>query len=353
MGILDNLKKQAETLRGRVSTGNGAAELAEFNHSAVVNSLRNIHSFLHDVVEQLYVVAQDINVDYEMPEVGTLTGLKQGRYELQSTTRGEMEVTLSYFLYQDGETKFDVAEENADMIQHGLRENGLWVVTEKNARPQEGMTLLSVKSQVPVRFIFREDFAESVIKLRIENYEVPGSQEFTLHPEQVNDAFLDELGKYILRMKNGFMRKLRSKFVGVKPDDEEILDEEAGLPKTREISSSRIMSLFNKEAHLYLAYNDTIKEITSRSPEFVFGRSGDCDLVVQSEFASRRHARIVFRKGKFVLVDQSRNGTFVKSQGGKEIYIQGEEVPLSGSGFISLGKSASVSNAHMIYFNIQ
>ncbi len=352
MGILDNLKKQAEALRGRVSNGNGAAELAEFNHSAVVSSLRSIHSFLHDVVEQLYVVAQDINIEYEIPEVGSLTGLKQGRYELQSTTRGEMEVTLSYFLYQDGETKFDVPEENAELIQHGLRENGLWVVTEKNSRPQEGFTLLSVKSQVPVRFIFREDFAESVIKLRVENYEVPGSQEFSLHPDQVNDAFLDELGKYVLRMKNAFMRKLGSSFIGIKPDDEESTNGDAE-PRTREISSSRIMSLFNREAHLYLAYNETIKEITSRSPEFVFGRSSECDLVVQSEFASRQHARIVFRKGKFVLIDQSRNGTFVKSQGGKELYIQGEEVPLSGSGFISLGKSASVSNAHMIYFNIQ
>ena len=352
MGILDSLRKQAESLRQQTARDSGSHSLAELNHSAAVDRLRAVHNFLLDLVEQVYVVDPETEFDYDIPEVGTLTGLKLGRLELMALTRGEMEVTLSYSLYKEGETRFQVPADSAEILQHGLRENGLWVVAERTADESSGLLPLSVKSQVPVRFIFREDFADSLIKLRIENYDMPGSQEFGVHPDQVNDAFLDELGRYVLRMKNGFLRRLRSRSAGHAPLPAEDGDDN-GLPSTREVSTSRIMSLFNREVHLYLAYNDTIKEITSRSPEFVFGRAADCDLVVPSEFASRRHARLVFRKGKFVLIDQSRNGTFIKVQGGKEIYIQGEEVPLSGSGFISLGKSASVSNAHMIYFNIQ
>ncbi|HEB58786.1 MAG TPA: FHA domain-containing protein [Gammaproteobacteria bacterium] len=353
MGILDSLKKQADAVKDRSGDSSDSEIRGDARHRAVVASLRSIHSFLHDMVEQLYVVDSDVSVDYAIPEVGTVNGLHQGRYELQATTRGETEVQLSYHLFKDGDSRFEVPGEVAEMLQHGLRENGLWVVSEKNAEHQGALAPLLVKSQIPVRFVFQEDFADGIVRLRIENYETPGSQQFVLQPEQVTDAFLDEMGKYILRMKNNFMNKLKSRVTGMKPDEEEDLFDTQGLPKTKEMSNSRIMSLFNREAHLYLAYNDVIKELSSRSPEFIFGRASDCDMVVPSEFASRQHARILFRKGKFVLIDQSRNGTFVKTQGGKEVYIQGEEVPLSGSGFISLGKSASVSNAHMIYYNIQ
>ncbi len=353
MGILDNLKKQADAAKDRAVESGEFEVGVDVRHRAVVASLRSIHSFLHDMVEQLYLVDSDIRVDYSIPEVGTISALQQGRYELQAVTRGETEIQLSYHLFKDGDSRFEVSADVAEMLQHGLRENGLWVVSEKNAAQGGALAPLVVKSQIPVRFIFQEEFSDGTLRLRIENYETPGSQQFVLQPDQVNDAFLDEMGKYILRMKNGFMNKLKARVAGMKPDEEEDLLDSQGLPRTREMSNSRIMSLFNREAHLYLAYNDLIRELSSRSPEFIFGRASDCDMVVPSEFASRQHARIVFRKGKFVLIDQSRNGTFVKTQGGKEVYIQGEEVPLSGSGFISLGKSASVSNAHMIYYNIQ
>jgi pSer/pThr/pTyr-binding forkhead associated (FHA) protein len=75
--------------------------------------------------------------------------------------------------------------------------------------------------------------------------------------------------------------------------------------------------------------------------------------MVTSDLASRHHAQIVYRKGKFVLIDQSTNGTFVKAQGGKEVYVQQEEAPLSGSGFISLGKAVTVDNEHLIYYSCQ
>lgn len=116
---------------------------------------------------------------------------------------------------------------------------------------------------------------------------------------------------------------------------------------------SRVRSLFNKEVQLYLTYHNTIKEINPKSDDFIIGRSKQSNIIVNSDLASRQHAKIVYRKSKYVLIDQSTNGTFVKTQGGKEVYVQGEELPLSGSGFISLGKSVTVDNEHIIYFSCQ
>ena len=130
-------------------------------------------------------------------------------------------------------------------------------------------------------------------------------------------------------------------------------NEEDSAIRTEEMDISRLRSIFNREHRLYLTYHNIIKDLGSRTHGYILGRAKDCELPVKSDLASRHHAEIVFRKGKFVLIDQSTNGTFVKVQGGKEVYVQAEETPLSGSGFISLGKAVTVDNEHLIYYSCQ
>jgi predicted component of type VI protein secretion system len=49
------------------------------------------------------------------------------------------------------------------------------------------------------------------------------------------------------------------------------------------------------------------------------------------------HARIERRRDKFVLVDQSSNGTFVTVEGEAEVHLRREELMLRGRGRISFG----------------
>jgi class 3 adenylate cyclase len=72
-------------------------------------------------------------------------------------------------------------------------------------------------------------------------------------------------------------------------------------------------------------------------PAAVLGRDKDNDLVVNNPLASRQHAQIEFRSGKFILSDQSTNGTYVFAADGRKTYVHREEFPLSGNGSISLG----------------
>jgi class 3 adenylate cyclase len=80
------------------------------------------------------------------------------------------------------------------------------------------------------------------------------------------------------------------------------------------------------------------------------GRDLQCNLVVASELASRQHARIEYSRGKFVLTDQSTNGTFVQIEGSPEVYLRREALPLSGTGAICLGRSCSQETEHLIRF---
>ena len=55
-----------------------------------------------------------------------------------------------------------------------------------------------------------------------------------------------------------------------------------------------------------------------------------------------QHARIEFRRDRFVLVDQSLNGTYLHRQGMAEIVLRRDEIGLERSGQISLGKPTAV-----------
>lgn len=81
------------------------------------------------------------------------------------------------------------------------------------------------------------------------------------------------------------------------------------------------------------------------------GRANTCDLIVPSPLASRMHARIGYRRGKFILLDQSTNGTYVWTADGREVFLRREELPLWGTGFLSLGESAREGTPHRIAYS--
>lgn len=71
--------------------------------------------------------------------------------------------------------------------------------------------------------------------------------------------------------------------------------------------------------------------------QLLLGRDTACDLHLADPMASRQHARIERRGEKFILADQSTNGTWLAFAGEKEIILRREEAILRGNGRISLG----------------
>lgn len=72
-------------------------------------------------------------------------------------------------------------------------------------------------------------------------------------------------------------------------------------------------------------------------PAVTVGRDAQADITIPDKMASRMHAKIERRRDKFVLVDQSTNGTYVTVAGERELMLRREEFVLRGSGMISLG----------------
>ena len=106
------------------------------------------------------------------------------------------------------------------------------------------------------------------------------------------------------------------------------------------------------EAKLTLTYNGQTIELSKLRPGLVMGRSQNCDLTINEKLASRQHVRIELRRDKFFIVDQSTNGTHVIIGDNPEEFLRREEIPLSGSGRISLGRGFSENPDEVVEFKL-
>jgi hypothetical protein len=101
---------------------------------------------------------------------------------------------------------------------------------------------------------------------------------------------------------------------------------------------------------IILNYNGVEMELSRSRPSLRLGRGTENDFVVPDHQASRLHARVELRRDRFVLVDQSMNGTYVQMEGGTEICLRRDEVALKGIGTISLGRATASEAAIHIRF---
>ncbi len=105
-------------------------------------------------------------------------------------------------------------------------------------------------------------------------------------------------------------------------------------------------------AVLRLEHGGRQLQLNVQQPCAVVGRGSECELLVNDPLASRRHANIELRNGKFFLADQSTNGTYL-TQGGKTLYLHREEMALAGSGQFGLGHEVSAAAPEAVHFTCE
>lgn len=96
-----------------------------------------------------------------------------------------------------------------------------------------------------------------------------------------------------------------------------------------------------------LVYSGGKLTLTQHDEAALIGRDASCRIAIAAPFASRIHAKIEFRRDKFVLTDTSTNGTYVQAGSDGEVVLKREEFILRGAGRISLGHSCTEGGADL------
>ena len=101
---------------------------------------------------------------------------------------------------------------------------------------------------------------------------------------------------------------------------------------------------------LRLRANDRDLVIDEQHSSITIGRAEDNDVVIKGNLISRLHARIEISRNKFVLIDQSTNGTFVQTANGEESFVRRDSLQIKGEGTIGLGRLPEQDSPQTIRF---
>jgi adenylate cyclase len=116
----------------------------------------------------------------------------------------------------------------------------------------------------------------------------------------------------------------------------EVIWEQENLTQVQNLTPAR-----RDDIRLTATLQETTLQLGPDRSTLRMGRGTENEFVVADPLASREHARIEYRHDRFVLVDQSLNGTFLRRDGMAEVALRREEIALEGSGLIGLGKTTA------------
>lgn len=101
---------------------------------------------------------------------------------------------------------------------------------------------------------------------------------------------------------------------------------------------------------IVLTFGGQTIDVHDKHKSVSIGRADDNDLIIKGNLISRIHAKVEMRRGKFVLVDQSTNGTFLQNVQGEETFVRRDTTDLIGEGTIGLGRTESPGTALAIHY---
>jgi len=117
-----------------------------------------------------------------------------------------------------------------------------------------------------------------------------------------------------------------------------------------ELTTIKTMRDESQIGYLLLKFGDAAVELDLDTDTYSIGRAVTNSLVVHGESVSRRHASIEVVRGRFVVSDNSTNGTHVYLSNGEEIYLRREKLPIWGQGVFSLGAPSDEGVNHVVAY---
>ena len=117
--------------------------------------------------------------------------------------------------------------------------------------------------------------------------------------------------------------------------------------------TSREREKANKSQRLRLRYQGQEVLVSETKANITIGRAEENDLVVKGNLISRLHARVEINRNKFMLIDQSTNGTFVVGKDGEEAFVRRDSMQIRGEGLIGLGKAPDSKSSQVIRYTCE
>ncbi len=205
MSLLDDLKKEAQDRLATESVEQGPIRQETEYRERVRPAMLKILHYLSELTDQLKALDTEVRHDYTLPGIGTVKGLRQANYVVNAdSTENAKTIRLRFNCTDEREREFAVkpkskADETRDFLETQVMRYAEWPIRD----PVQGVIGLNFQLavKVDVNFIFKVDMDQMAIALIISNFSNFKVERSLVQPERVDDAWLDNLGNYLLRRR--------------------------------------------------------------------------------------------------------------------------------------------------------
>jgi len=204
MGLLDDLKKEAESVKdARARAGEAAVAQQQRVRETLDSLLADLYRYFKDLGEQLNVIDPDLRVDYAIDGVGELTKLRQGHYRVTTDDLEKIEAfTFHYTCAKAERTEFKTRdrESTARQKDYFWRHNLRFEIREA----ADNTATFAFDATVPVSFAFSADPEHNCVQLRVRNFDKLGLSNHRFPPDRIDRSLMEEVAKRILHKPNRF-----------------------------------------------------------------------------------------------------------------------------------------------------
>jgi len=204
MGLLDDLKNQAETLRAKEQQGEDrSGDKTQFYQEEIHPRMKEIYDFLNEMVENLNFIKPETIVNYPIYPGGEKQSFRQGKYNLVIDSPQQIrDIKLTCKAELDKPVKLRVrGEENVKKLFEILASYKIQAKRKDFSDKSYNLTHSDISIEGPLNISIQLSGSDdsSYIQLLLTNFEGPGVIKRNMDVKNINQDFLDKLGRYILR----------------------------------------------------------------------------------------------------------------------------------------------------------
>ncbi len=211
MGLLDELRKQADDKRqSKLAEAQRQEQLTQYYRENIHPRMANIYSHLNELIEHLKVIKPDIKTDYVMTAAGDKATLFQKEHKIVTDSADEMkEISFRCICVGDSKIQYEIEnKKNIDKHIEYFQRYNIKFDSRLHRNDNHHIThaKMTVEPVISLFVLIKGDIETGKIMFRFTNVEALGTREHIIEPEQIDDEFVDNLIKYIVRDADHFLQ---------------------------------------------------------------------------------------------------------------------------------------------------
>lgn len=218
MGIIDDLREEVRQKQMDHQDDTVLQEQREHNYQIfILPKMQQLFSYFKELIDYLSILETPIEIAQYSNRYPLLGELYQQNYRLSTDKHGGIadfekltEIFLRYTCLGPDEDEFShhVGHKiEADQEKDFLASHNIPFNYDRNlGHSKDGAVTFRITRKIPVLFKFSVDYNQSCIILEIQNHENFEQRTQIIKPDQIDEAYLDKLARYILRKDHDFLR---------------------------------------------------------------------------------------------------------------------------------------------------